>query len=169
MTVADLQRLYDYAYWANGRLLQVIAQLTPEEFTRPAAGTHGSIRDTLVHVMSAEWGWLDRCGGPARGPSLKPVEYPTVESLVKTWAIVEGHVRTFVSGLTNEDLARVREFEDLRGETRALLLGQILQHAATHGVHHRGQIALLLRLLGRTPGNIDMLVYDAERHGVKTR
>jgi len=168
MTVADLRRLYDYGYWANARLLQVIAQLTPEEFTRSAAGTPKSIRDTLVHVMSAEWGWLDRCGGPERGPSLKPAEYPTVTSLVRAWAIVEGYVRMFLSGLTDEDLARGREFENLLGEKRTLPSGQILQHAANHGAHHRGQVALLLRLLGRTPGNIDMLVYDAEKPDVKT-
>jgi uncharacterized damage-inducible protein DinB len=168
MTVADLQRLYDYGYWAKGRLLQVISQLTPEEFTRPVAGSYGSIRDTLVHVMSAEWGWLDRCGGPERGPALKPSEYPTLESLVETWAIVEGHVRTFMSMLKDEDLPRDTEFTNPRGEKRSLTLGQLLQHAANHGVHHRGQVALLLRMLGRAPGNIDMLLYDAEKRGATT-
>ena len=34
------------------------------------------------------------------------------------------------------------------------------------GVHHRGQVALLLRLLGHVPGNFDMLFYYADRRGV---
>ena len=165
MTVAELQRLYDYGYWANAKLLQVISQLTPEEFTRPVAGSYGSIRDTLVHVMSAEWGWLDRCGGPERGPALKPSDYPTVEALVETWGAVERYVRSFLSTLEDGDLARDREFMTPRGEKRSLALGQLLQHAANHGVHHRGQVALLLRLLGRTPGNVDMLFYDADKRG----
>jgi uncharacterized damage-inducible protein DinB len=29
----------------------------------------------------------------------------------------------------------------------------------TAGVHHRGQVALLLRLLGYPPGNFDILFY----------
>jgi uncharacterized damage-inducible protein DinB len=37
-----------------------------------------------------------------------------------------------------------------------------MQHAANHGVHHRGQVALLLRSIGYAPGNVDMLFYDAE-------
>ena len=37
MTVADLVR--------------------PDEFTRSVAGSDGSIRNTLVHVLSAEWAW----------------------------------------------------------------------------------------------------------------
>ena len=45
-------------------------------------------------------------------------------------------------------------------------LGELLQHAAIHGIHHRGQAALLLRMLGVAPGNVDILFYYAERSGV---
>src|SRR4030095_11576817 len=38
MTVNDLAGLYDYGYWASKKLFAVMAQLTPEEFTRPVAG-----------------------------------------------------------------------------------------------------------------------------------
>ncbi len=48
MTVKDLERLYDYSYWANRKLFQVISQLTPEQFTRTVTGSYGSIRNTLV-------------------------------------------------------------------------------------------------------------------------
>ena len=73
MTVDDLKRRYDYGYWANERLFAVIAQLTTAEFTRGVAGSLGSIRTTLVHVMSAEWGWIDRCGGPTHDDDLRRV------------------------------------------------------------------------------------------------
>ena len=117
MTVKDLERLYDYGYWANRQLFQVVSQLTPEQFTQTVTGSYGSIRNTLVHILSAEWGWLDI------------------------------------------------EFTNPRGEKRSAVLGALIQHAATHGVHHRGQVALLLRSLGYTPGNFDMLFYDAEKRG----
>ena len=45
-------------------------------------------------------------------------------------------------------------------------LGELMQHAAIHGVHHRGQVALLLRVLGQVPGNFDMLFYFAEKRNV---
>ena len=63
-----------------------------------------------MHVLSAEWGWLDRCGGPARGDRLNPADYPTVESLVLTWIRVEGYMRAFLAGLRDEDLGRQVEF-----------------------------------------------------------
>ena len=67
MTVKDLEGLYEYGYWANRHLFEVISKLTPEQFTQSLGSGFGSIRNTLVHILSAEWGWLDRCGGPKRG------------------------------------------------------------------------------------------------------
>src|SRR4249920_3164749 len=99
MHATDLERLYDYHYWANKKLLAAVAQLTPEQFTQSVAGSYGPVRNTLVHVMSAEWGWLDRCGGHARGERLNPDAYPTVDALVEDWERVEGYVRAFLSGL----------------------------------------------------------------------
>jgi uncharacterized damage-inducible protein DinB len=166
MTAKDLERLYDYGYWANRKLLAVVTQLTPAEFTQTVAGSYGSVRNTLVHMLSAEWGWLERCGGQPRGPALEPDDYPSVESLVATWAQVEGWVRAFLAGLGDDELARVVHFKILQGEPRSGTVGELMQHGAIHGVHHRGQVALLLRALGHTPGNIDVLFYDAERGAI---
>jgi uncharacterized damage-inducible protein DinB len=159
MTVKDLEALYDYTYWANHQILAVVSQLTDEEFTRMIAGSYGSVRNTMVHTMSAEWGWLDRCGGAARGPALKADDYPTPPSLVERWTAVEGHVRTFLPTLRDADLDRRVEFAFGSGPTHVRTVGQLLQHAFVHGVHHRGQVAVLLRALGKVPGNVDILFY----------
>jgi uncharacterized damage-inducible protein DinB len=161
MTVADLERLFSYSYWANQKLFRVIAQLPPEQFTQTSVGAYGSIRNTLVHVMSAEWGWLDRCGGSTRGPALKADDYPTFESLTEQWSKVEASMRGFLAGLKDDDLARVVEFT-LGSDKRSLSVQSILQHSVNHGAHHRGQVALLLRSLGHIPGNFDLLFYDFE-------
>jgi uncharacterized damage-inducible protein DinB len=166
MRVRDLERLYDYHYWANRQLIGVVSQLTPEQFTQSIAGSYGSVRNTLVHVLSAEWGWLDRCGGPERGERLNPQDYPTVESLVQSWTRVEEYVRSFLSGLKDEDLTRDIQFAIGGGPKHSIPLGDLMQHAAVHAVHHRGQIALLLRTLGYGPGNFDLLLYVGEKRGV---
>jgi uncharacterized damage-inducible protein DinB len=162
--VSELERLYDYNYWANKRMFGVIEQLTPEEFCQSVAGSYGSIRNTLVHVLSAEWGWLDRCGGPPRGPRLEPADYPTPQTLVAKWSWVEESMRKFLSGLSDTDLSRPIEFSFNPAEKHSVAMGRLLQHAAVHGVHHRGQVALLLRTLGRVPGNFDLVLFDQESH-----
>ncbi len=164
ITLGELKRRFDYNYWANQKIFAVVRQLTPEQFTRNVAGSYGSVRNTLVHMMSAEWGWIDRCGGPSRPAQLKADDYTAFDSVVEQWAIVEGYAREFLGRLTDDDLSRIVEFTLGPTGKRAMLVGELLQHASTHGVHHRGQVALLLRVLGVAPGNFDLLFYDAERH-----
>ena len=121
----------------------------------------------MVHVLSAEAGWLDRCGGPKRGPRLNPDDFPTIESVIQAWDRVEGQVREFLAELKDADMARTAEYATERSEKVSMPLGELMQHAANHAVHHRGQVALLLRLLGHAPGNFDILFYFAEKRGVR--
>ena len=165
MTVRDLERLYDYGYWANRKLFDVILRLAPEEFTRPVAGSYGSIRNTMVHILSAEAGWLDRCGGPKRGPRLDPADFPTVESVTQAWTKVEANVRGFLATLHDEDLAANVDYAFDPSQPHSTPLGELMHHAANHGVHHRGQVALLLRTLGHVPGDLDLLFYYEEHPG----
>jgi uncharacterized damage-inducible protein DinB len=119
--------------------------------------------------MSTEWGWLGRCGGEVRGPALNPDDYPTAESLIEVWNRVEAYVREFLSKLKDEDLAREIEFTLPGLEKQSMRLGDLMQHAVVHGAHHRGQVALLLRMLGSAPGNLDLLFYYADKHGASAR
>lgn len=166
MRVKDLETLYDYGYWANGKLFEVLSQLTNEEFTREFGGPGKSIRSALVHIISAEWGWLERCGGPERGPRLNPDDFPSLDSIKNLWSKIESHVRAFLSSLTGEDIDRIVEYMIEPGKGGALPLGALMRHAANHGVHHRGQITQMLQLMGRKSGNIDMLFYEGEKRGI---
>jgi uncharacterized damage-inducible protein DinB len=165
MTIKDIETLYDYGDWANKKLFNVMSQLTPDQFTQPVAGSYGSIRNTLVHTLSAEWGWLDRCGGAKRGAALKADDYPTLDSVRRQWNTVEGYVREFLSTLKDADLARNTEYMTENGK-RSMPIGELLHHGGNHAVHHRGQVALMLRMLGYAPGNFDILFYYAEKRGV---
>lgn len=158
-SVSDLRVLYDYGYWANAKLFAVISLLTDQQFTQAVAGTDGSVRNTLVHMMSAEWGWLDRCGGEKRGPALVPADYPSFASVLERWHPIEAHVRRFLTTLTDSDLDRMVEFSFGQGPKYAMRVGDLMHHAAIHNVHHRGQLSLLLRALGHAPGNADILFY----------
>jgi uncharacterized damage-inducible protein DinB len=46
--------------------------------------------------------------------------------------------------------------------------GDLMHHAVIHGVHHRGQVALLLRSLGYVPGSFDILFYYGRQLGDQT-
>jgi len=94
---------------------------------------------------------------------LKGDDFPTFASVTDQWAIVEAYAREFLGGLRDEDLGRIVEFDLGPVGAGAVPVGDMLEHAANHGAHHRGQVALLLRALGHAPGNVDVLFYDIEK------
>jgi uncharacterized damage-inducible protein DinB len=55
---AYLQQLYNYNYWANGRLLDAAEALTEDQLYRQQGHSWGSIHGVLLHMMNAEWIWL---------------------------------------------------------------------------------------------------------------
>jgi len=110
-------------------------------------------------MLSAEWGWLAAAAGRP-GRCTEGGRFSNLRFSYRMLAEVEGWVREFLSGLRDEDLARIIEFTLSSGES-VDAVGTVDASRAVHGVHHRGQVALLLRALGHAPGNVDILFYYA--------
>jgi len=163
MTREEVCLLYEYNAWANQRVLDACATLTPEQFTRDLGNSFPSVRDTLVHIMGGQWIWLERWQGrsPARLPAAD--DFPDLPSLRKRWEEVEADVLTFVRGLTSERLATVNEYKTLTAGTFACPLWQMLQHLVNHGTYHRGQVTTLLRQLGVKSVATDLSFFYRER------
>ena len=70
MNREDIQLLYEYDHWANNRVLQAASALNGEAFTRDLGGSFRSVRDTLVHIIGGEWGWLTYWKAPSPSPAL---------------------------------------------------------------------------------------------------
>lgn len=166
MTISELSTSFEYHYWANAKLLNVVSTLTDAQFTTEVVGSFGSVRNTLVHVLSTEWGWLSRCGGHPRGSRLEAREFPTAQSLIDQWDIVRGYVWAFLAELSDADLGRIVEYPGSGGIIRRMPIGELMHHSVIHAVHHRAQVGLMLRELGIAPGNFDLLFFYAERRGV---
>ena len=50
MTYGDATVLIDYNYWARDRLLEAVAALAPEQFTRPLGNSFQLDSDTIAHM-----------------------------------------------------------------------------------------------------------------------
>lgn len=160
-----IRLLYDYSTWANHHMLESCAALTDEQFTRDLGSSHRSVRDTLAHILGAEWVWYERFQG--RSPAALPpgMEFPGLANVRARWAEFEPSLMSFVAGLTAEDLARVYEFRTMKGIVYPNTLWQALQHVVNHGSYHRGQVATLLRQLGAKPNYTDLIYFYRERAG----
>lgn len=62
LTAEECARAAKLLTWAGADLLKAVADLSPEDFTRPRPGERWSIEGIFKHVGGAEWWYLDRLG-----------------------------------------------------------------------------------------------------------
>jgi uncharacterized damage-inducible protein DinB len=159
----DLIRLVDYTNWANHRALRAAALLAVEDFRKDLGSSHGGVRGTLAHMMSAEWIWLERFKGISPPRMFDEGEFPDVIALRERWVTIEEHRDAWLGQLAPESLEQTVRYQNTRGEVYKAPLWQLAQHVVNHATYHRGQVTSLLRLLGSRPLNTDMLAWDRER------
>jgi uncharacterized damage-inducible protein DinB len=169
MNKDDIQLLYEYDRWANNRVLRAVSALSVEQFTRDLGGSFRSVRDTLVHIISGEWGWLAywKEATPSadftadlrkrRDALFHPNAFPNVAAVKLQWAEIEKEQAEFVNGVTNESLEKMLP---LRGTQ--ISLAHLMQHLANHSTYHRSQIATLMRQLEAKPLATDFHVFLVE-------
>ena len=163
ITPENARTLFTYDAWANRRMLDACGALSHEQFTRDLGSSFRSVRDTLAHILGAQWLWLERFRGrsPAALPSAE--QYADLASLGARWTQFESELLSYVSGLSAADLERSFDYRDLKGNPYSSLLGQTLQHLANHGTYHRGQVTTMLRQLGAKPVSTDLIGFYRER------
>jgi uncharacterized damage-inducible protein DinB len=165
MNTNDIKYIFDYNRWANKTILDVVSKLTPEQFTKDLHSSHRSVRDTIVHILAAEWIWLERWKGVSPKALLDPADFPTVESVTTRLSEVETECAGFIQGLTDEALTQAVTYTNTKGEKWTYSLEQMMQHVANHSSYHRGQVATMLRQLGVSPREVDLLVYVDSTQG----
>lgn len=165
----DIQLLYEYDRWANGRVLEAVSALSAEQFTRDLGGSFRSVRDTLLHIISGEWGWLAYWKEPSissvfltdlrrrRDALFNSDGFPNVAAVQIKWVEVEKEQAEFVNRVTNESLEKMLPFR-----TTQVRLAHLMQHLANHSTYHRGQVAMMMRQLDAEPVATDFHVFLVE-------
>ena len=129
--------------WANNQLYAACQALSQEQFTQPFPMGTGSLRNNLVHNLSATRGWTDVLN-----------ESPARERLAEDAYTLE-QIRGMHDEICDafEAAALKRPFDTIinrqRGdESYTFTVGGILTHVTTHSMHHRAQCLNMLRQLG---------------------
>lgn len=163
MQTHEIILLYDYNYWANQRILQATERVSPEQFIAPTSHTYGSLRGTLVHILSAEWIWRSRWQGDSPTAMLDPSDFPTPAALRVRWDSEEQQMRALLAALRDENLAGTVQYATTRGRPSAQVLWQLMWHVVLHGMQHRSEAAAMLTDYGQSPGDIDLIVFLREQ------
>jgi len=165
MTYDDLRLLIDCHYWARDRVLDAVAAVTPEQFTRPMGNSFSSVCDTVAHICAAERIWITRLKGEKPQGLQNPDRLPDVDAARKEWAELESEMREQLARLGPEAVERPIAYQDLRGNDQSDVLWQMLQHVVNHATYHRGQITPMLRQLDAAPPkSMDLIAFYRERN-----
>lgn len=162
--IALMEKQFEYDRWANARMLGVAVGLSPELLLKDLGSSFGSIRNTLAHILSAEWAWLERWKGTSPKQMLDPTGFPDVGTLRVRWVQVEKDQQAFLRGLTQERLEADVDYFNLQGEPVTLPLWQLMLHMINHSSYHRGQVTTMFRQVGAKPVATDLVgFYRSQR------
>ena len=158
MHADDIRLLYDYNCWANQRILSAAAGVPGEQFASARLGYCG-LRDTLLHMFSAERRWRVRWQGLPNTAMLAADEVPTWVALRELWEAEQQLMRAYLATVGDDELAGVFSYRRSNGTLITSTRWHTMAHMINHATQHRAELGLLLTDLGHSPGNIDLNVF----------
>lgn len=162
MTQDEVRSLFAFNTWANQRVLEACAALTPQQFVQPAVSSFPSVRDTLFHIMGVEWLYFERLHERFPMELLPGERYDDVAAMAARWKQIDKNLYEFVRSDELGELERVVEYRNMKGHPYRYPMRAILQHVVNHSTYHRGQVTTQLRQIGARPLSTDLLrYYDA--------
>ncbi len=154
--------LFKHNVWANLRLLDVCERLDDAQLDHTVVGTYGSIRDTWVHIVAAEGGYV------ALLNERQPDRSYSERTAFTSWEDLRERVRRSGEGLIaiaeDFDASRVlREIhpDEVYAYPAVVPMLQALNHATEHRVH----VAAILTQLGVEPPTLDGWKYGEDELG----
>jgi uncharacterized damage-inducible protein DinB len=144
-----LAKIFEHNNWANQKIIEASYVLTDEQLdAEPHSITKGTIRGTLVHMVSSQESYLRTLTLPVED-RLHPRTVPYAELEESARLSGEG-LLALASGERKPFEARLTTRDGHHTEPSVVML-QVINHAT----EHREQIKSMLSALGVTPPDID--------------
>lgn len=145
-----LPTLIDHAIWADARAFDTITTLPEGSEERAQA------ERLYAHMAAAAHVWLSRLEGRAPSHPVWPdLPLPEAQRLA---AESLGGLRRHADQ-DADALERAIEYRTSSGGTFRNSVREMITQVVLHGMHHRGQVALLTRRAGGTPAATDFIFY----------
>jgi len=153
-----LTTLFRHHLWANLRLLERCAALTPEQLDATLVGTFGSIRDTLEHIVLAEQSYFSRISTGQRLNRPEDAPLLTMAEMLESARTTGMGLIEWVPRVQAGDIVQIDWDGTPREVPKAIILTQVINHAT----EHRAQIMAIMTQLGVEPPELDGWMYFDE-------
>ncbi len=149
MTENILAKLFEHNNWANGQIIQACSTLSDEQLdAAPQSATEGSIRSTMLHLVSAQQGYLRLLTLPLEERR---------DRVTVLFAELQESARVSGEGLLAlaKDPSSISQNQLTTRDNYHVEPWVIMVQIINHATEHREQIKSMLTALGITPPEID--------------
>jgi uncharacterized damage-inducible protein DinB len=143
----NVRELFNHWDEVRAGLLRALDALTDDQLNFVPREGLWSLGEVARHIANAEEGWFRYAIARAYDewpPDYTAADYPTVAAIKTLLTEVHTRTETYLDTLTLDDLER--QIDLPWGKQRPLLW--IIWHVVEHEIHHRGEISLMLGLMG---------------------
>jgi uncharacterized damage-inducible protein DinB len=154
--------------WSNLRLLRACAALSDAEFAATRTSFFPSIKDTLNHIVTVDWLYVDAleravAGRPVNTDAARffepPSPFATCAALAPAQHDVDRRLIALCAGRTDlSPIVSIQRDDHVQREP----LPRVLAHLFQHQIHHRGQAHAMLAGTTVKPPQLDEFFLTAE-------
>jgi uncharacterized damage-inducible protein DinB len=164
MTLQILQDYVEYNLWANQTIINWLKAKPVDLMTQETPSSFPTIRETLLHIWSAENIWLERLQGDQSGAFLQFTFKGDIEAVFEGLQHCSANFAQYVQSLSAGQLEETLPFRLLSGLEDARNRYQMIHHCMNHSAYHRGQVVTMARSIGLTdPPSTDQIRFFRER------
>ena len=139
-----------FSHWqqVHQDTLQTIANFLPGDLAFKPFETSWTAAQIMLHIAEAEEGWFQYVVLHKLDDWPKqytPENFPTREDILSALQKVHQQTQRYLASLDESDLER----EIISPWGDKFQLGWIIWHVLEHEIHHRGELSVMLGMLGR--------------------
>jgi uncharacterized damage-inducible protein DinB len=154
-TLVDHARsLLAYTIWGDQRILAAADGIAADEWQQ--------VQNQFEHMLGTQRFWY----GNWTGSAFVEPQLASVAAARDAYGASHAALRSFASGLTQEEWDRAEPWWKQWGYDAVMPLGESIAQLFYHGAQHRSEVAILLSMWGHSPGDMDYLTYLAELRGL---
>jgi uncharacterized damage-inducible protein DinB len=149
-----------YNSWADQKAMNWLSQITDEQWEQVNISSFCSIRQTVVHIASAEKIWIDFWTGAADPIYLSATFAGTKTELLGIWKAASNELETYIKSHPEDEFGKSVNFIYPNGNMGQMPYYQTFAHIVNHSTYHRGQLVTLLRQAGYDQfSSVDLATY----------
>jgi uncharacterized damage-inducible protein DinB len=152
-----IQRYVAYNHWANQQFADWLSAASEEDLNREIESSFSSLKETILHIWSAEYLWLQTVKNESSENSPAKNFTGSKEELLAGWLKASENFSKHVKSMSLEELQAKRPRSRGDGYTAVV---DMIHHCMNHSTYHRGQLITMGRQAGlTTPPRTDFIYY----------